>query len=44
MERLPALHLEAVDDAGMCHGLRIPIAWPHDGSTHEKGRRARMWH
>ena len=21
----------------MCRGLRIPIAWPHDGLTHEKG-------
>ena len=23
--------------AGMCRGLRIPIAWPHDGNQHEKG-------
>ena len=23
--------------AGMCRGLRIPIAWPHDGLQHEKG-------
>ena len=23
--------------AAMCRGLRIPIAWPHDGLTHEKG-------
>jgi phage terminase large subunit-like protein len=23
--------------AGLCHGLRIPIAWPHDGLQHEKG-------
>jgi phage terminase large subunit-like protein len=23
--------------AGMCRGLRVPIAWPHDGLTHEKG-------
>jgi phage terminase large subunit-like protein len=21
----------------MCHGLRIPVAWPHDGLQHEKG-------
>jgi hypothetical protein len=21
----------------LCHGLRIPIAWPHDGLQHEKG-------
>jgi hypothetical protein len=21
----------------MTQGLRIPIAWPHDGSTHDKG-------
>jgi hypothetical protein len=23
--------------ASMCRGLRIPIAWPHDGLVHEKG-------
>ena len=23
--------------ASLCHGLRVPIAWPHDGLTHEKG-------
>jgi phage terminase large subunit-like protein len=23
--------------AGPCRGLRIPIAWPHDGLQHEKG-------
>jgi hypothetical protein len=23
--------------AGLCRGLRIPIAWPHDGLVHEKG-------
>jgi phage terminase large subunit-like protein len=23
--------------AGMCRGLRIPVAWPHDGLQHEKG-------
>ena len=23
--------------AGLCRGLRIPIAWPHDGLQHEKG-------
>jgi hypothetical protein len=21
----------------MTQGLRIPVAWPHDGSTHDKG-------
>jgi phage terminase large subunit-like protein len=23
--------------AGLCRGLRIPVAWPHDGLQHEKG-------
>jgi phage terminase large subunit-like protein len=23
--------------ASMCRGLRIPVAWPHDGAVHEKG-------
>jgi phage terminase large subunit-like protein len=36
MERGEALyHTKRI--AGMCRGLRIPIAWPHDGLTHEKG-------
>ncbi len=36
MERSEALyHVKRI--AGMCKGLRIPIAWPHDGYTHEKG-------
>lgn len=36
MERSEALyHVKRI--AGMCRGLRIPIAWPHDGLTHEKG-------
>lgn len=36
MERSEALyHVKRI--AGMCRGLRIPIAWPHDGYTHEKG-------
>ena len=36
MERGEALyHVKRI--AGMCRGLRIPIAWPHDGLTHEKG-------
>jgi hypothetical protein len=36
MERAEALyHVKRI--AGMCRGLRIPIAWPHDGYTHEKG-------
>ena len=36
MERGEALyHVKRI--AGMCRGLRIPIAWPHDGLQHEKG-------
>jgi phage terminase large subunit-like protein len=36
MERSEALyHVKRV--ASMCRGLRIPIAWPHDGLQHEKG-------
>ena len=36
MERSEAFyHVKRI--AGMCRGLRIPIAWPHDGITHEKG-------
>ncbi len=36
MERSEAFyHVKRI--AGMCRGLRIPIAWPHDGLTHEKG-------
>jgi len=36
MERGEALyHVKRI--AGMCRGLRIPIAWPHDGLAHEKG-------
>ena len=36
MERSEALyHVKRI--AGMCRGLRIPIAWPHDGLQHEKG-------
>jgi phage terminase large subunit-like protein len=36
MERSEALyHVKRI--AAMCRGLRIPIAWPHDGLTHEKG-------
>jgi phage terminase large subunit-like protein len=36
MERSEApYHVKRI--AGMCRGLRIPIAWPHDGYTHEKG-------
>jgi len=36
MERGEALyHVKRI--AGMCRGLRVPIAWPHDGLTHEKG-------
>jgi phage terminase large subunit-like protein len=23
--------------AGLCRGLRVPVAWPHDGLQHEKG-------
>jgi hypothetical protein len=36
MQRSEALH-HVKRIAGMCRGLRIPIAWPHDGLTHEKG-------
>jgi hypothetical protein len=36
MERSEALyHTKRI--ASMCRGLRIPIAWPHDGYTHERG-------
>jgi phage terminase large subunit-like protein len=36
MERSEALyHVKRI--AGMCRGLRIPVAWPHDDLTHEKG-------
>jgi len=36
MERAEAFyHVKRL--AGLCHGLRIPIAWPHDGLQHEKG-------
>ena len=36
MERSEAFyHIKRM--AGMCRGLRIPIAWPHDGLQHEKG-------
>jgi len=35
MERSEAFyHVKRI--AGMCRGLRIPIAWPHDGNSHEK--------
>lgn len=36
MERGEAFyHVKRV--AALCRGLRIPIAWPHDGLQHEKG-------
>jgi phage terminase large subunit-like protein len=36
MERGEAFyHVKRI--AGLCRGLRVPIAWPHDGLTHEKG-------
>lgn len=36
MERSSALyHVQRIHS--MTKGLRIPIAWPHDGSTHDKG-------
>jgi phage terminase large subunit-like protein len=36
MERSEALyHVKRI--AAMCRGLRVPIAWPHDGNSHEKG-------
>jgi phage terminase large subunit-like protein len=36
MERSEALyHVKRI--ASMCRGLRVPIAWPHDGLVHEKG-------
>jgi hypothetical protein len=36
MERGEAFyHVKRI--AGLCRGLRIPIAWPHDGLQHEKG-------
>jgi len=36
MDRSEAFH-HVKRIAGMCRGLRIPVAWPHDGLTHEKG-------
>jgi phage terminase large subunit-like protein len=36
MERTEALyHTKRI--ASMCRGMRVPIAWPHDGMTHERG-------
>jgi phage terminase large subunit-like protein len=36
MERSSALyHVQRIHS--MTRGLRIPIAWPHDGATHDKG-------
>jgi phage terminase large subunit-like protein len=36
MERSSALyHVDRIHR--MTQGLRIPVAWPHDGSTHDKG-------
>src|SRR5262245_8970103 len=36
MERSEALyHVKRL--ASMCRGLRVPVAWPHDGLTHERG-------
>jgi phage terminase large subunit-like protein len=36
MERSSALyHVQRIHS--MTEGLRIPVAWPHDGSTHDKG-------
>jgi phage terminase large subunit-like protein len=36
MERSEALyHVKRI--AAMCRGLRVPVAWPHDGNSHEKG-------
>jgi len=36
MDRSEALyHVKRI--ASMCRGARIPIAWPHDGLTHERG-------
>jgi phage terminase large subunit-like protein len=36
MERAEALyHVKRI--ASLCRGLRIPISWPHDGYTHERG-------
>ena len=36
MERAEALyHVKRI--ASMCRGLRVPIAFPHDGMVHEKG-------
>jgi phage terminase large subunit-like protein len=36
MERSEAFyHVKRI--AGMCRGLRIPVAFPHDGMQHEKG-------
>jgi phage terminase large subunit-like protein len=36
MDRAEAFyHVKRI--AGLCRGLRIPVAWPHDGHQHEKG-------
>ncbi|MEO6781842.1 MAG: terminase family protein [Bradyrhizobium sp.] len=36
MERAEAFyHIKRL--ASLCHNLRIPVAWPHDGLQHEKG-------
>jgi hypothetical protein len=36
MERTEALyHVKRI--ASMCRGVRVPVAWPHDGLTHERG-------
>jgi phage terminase large subunit-like protein len=36
MERSSALyHVQRIHS--MTQGLRVPVAWPHDGSTHDKG-------
>jgi hypothetical protein len=36
MERAEAFyHIKRI--AGLCQGLRVPIAFPHDGLAHEKG-------
>ena len=36
MERSEALyHTKRI--AGLCRGLRIPISWPHDANSHERG-------
>jgi len=36
MERTEAFH-HVKRIASMCRGLRIPVAWPHDGNQHERG-------